>query len=166
MFKKRAVAILLGGALLALSGCDTPSESSPTSTSSEPASSSPVDSSSPAEEGIVISYSVAGEIVHTETLPEGGGVPTDYDYKPTAGKLVDWYLTPSFSRAYLFEDPLTESTTLFGAVNVYQEDTLDYYIAGSGVSQGLHSQDLRLRPGPPAAPGHGAGHIPERCCHG
>ena len=65
MFKKRAVAILLGGALLALSGCNTPSESSPTSTSSEPASSSPVDSSSPAEEGIVISYSVAGEIVHT-----------------------------------------------------------------------------------------------------
>lgn len=141
MFKKRAVAILLGGALLALSGCNTPSESSPTSTSSEPASSSPVDSSSPAEEGIVISYSVAGEIVHTETLPEGGGVPTDYDYKPTAGKLVDWYLTPSFSRAYLFEDPLTESTTLFGAVNVYQEDTLDYYIAGSGSSPILLSSN-------------------------
>lgn len=147
MFKKRAVAVLLGSALLTLSGCNTPSESSssvPDETeSSQPASSTPTvtDSSSPDEEGIVVSYSVAGEIVHTETLPEGGGVPVDYDYKPATGKLVDWYLTPSFSRAYLFEDPLTESTTLFGAVNVYQEDTMDYYIAGSGSSPILLSSN-------------------------
>lgn len=148
MFKKRTVAVLLGGALLTLSGCNTPSESTSSApdevTSSEPAASSTVtdtESSAPVEEGIVVSYSVAGEIVHTETLPEGGGVPVDYDYKPAAGKLVDWYLTPSFSRAYLFEDPLTEDTTLFGAVNVYQEDTMDYYIAGSGSSPILLSSN-------------------------
>lgn len=148
MFKKRTVAVLLGGALLTLSGCNTPSESTSSAPdeviSSEPAASSTVtdtESSAPVEEGIVVSYSVAGEIVHTETLPEGGGVPVDYDYKPAAGKLVDWYLTPSFSRAYLFEDPLTEDTTLFGAVNVYQEDTMDYYIAGSGSSPILLSSN-------------------------
>ena len=114
MFKKNAFAILLAGTLLASCG--------------------PVESTT---DTVLVSFSVGDEIVYTEDLGAEGGIPENYAYEPEAGELVGWYLTPSYSRIYDFKEPLTEDTTLFGAISVYQEDTRDFYIAGSGSSPTL-----------------------------
>ena len=108
MFKKKSFAVVALGLLLTLAGCGP--------TTSEGG-------------GVTITYQVGEEVVHTETVG-AGEIPTDYDYQPEEGELVDWYLTPSFSRVYRFDECFEEDTTLFGAVSVYEADTREYYLAG------------------------------------
>lgn len=129
MFKKKAFVVLL--AAFGLVACDPAA----TSTSSTPPEPTPTSTPTESEEtGVTITYQVDGETVHTETLAETGGVPTNYAYTPSEGELVGWYLTPTFSRIYDFKTALTEDTTLFGAVSIYQEDTRAFYLAGAGTS--------------------------------
>ena len=128
MFKKNAFAILLAATLLASCG---PTESSSPTSSGEGTSSE--------DTGVTVSFSIDGEIVHTQDLGADGGVPDNYAYTPETGELVGWYLTPTFSRIYDFEETLTEDTTLFGAISIYEEDTREFYIAGSGTSPTLMS---------------------------
>ncbi len=129
MFKKKAFVVLL--AAFGLVACDPAA----TSTSSTPPEPTPTSSPTESEEtGVTITYQVDGKTVHTETLAETGGVPTNYAYTPSEGEFVGWYLTPTFSRIYDFKTALTEDTTLFGAVSIYQEDTRAFYLAGAGTS--------------------------------
>ncbi len=129
MFKKKAFVVLL--AAFGLVACDPAA----TSTSSTPPEPTPTSTPTESEEtGVTITYQVDGKTVHTETLAETGGVPTNYAYTPSEGEFVGWYLTPTFSRIYDFKTPLTEDTTLFGAVSIYQEDTRVFYLAGAGTS--------------------------------
>lgn len=129
MFKKKAFVVLL--AAFGLVACDPAA----TSTSSTPPEPTPTSTPTESEEtGVTITYQVDGKTVHTETLAETGGVPTNYAYTPSEGEFVGWYLTPTFSRIYDFKTALTEDTTLFGAVSIYQEDTRVFYLAGAGTS--------------------------------
>lgn len=128
MFKKKAFVVLL--AAFGLIACD-PAATSTTPPESTPPASTPTESE---ESGVTITYQVDGKTVHTEKLAETGGVPTNYAYTPSEGEFVGWYLTPTFSRIYDFKTALTEDTTLFGAVSIYEEDTRVFYLAGAGTS--------------------------------
>lgn len=121
MFKKKSFAVVALGLLLTLSGCGPTTATTESGSDTDPAG------------GVTITYKVGEEVVHTEKV-EPGVVPADYDYQPDEGVLVDWYLTPSFSRIYRFDEGFEEDTTLFGAVSVYEADTREYYLAGSGTS--------------------------------
>ena len=142
MFKKKPLAVMLGALALGLAACTPTEPPSSTSSASEETSSasSSTAASSSEETGVVVTFKVGDVTVHTENLGEDGGVPEYFDYEPEEGELVGWYLTPTFSRIYNFKDVLTESATLFGATSIYQADTRDYYLSGSGTSPLLSPQ--------------------------
>ena len=117
-------------AAFGLIACD-PAATSTTPPESTPPASTPTESE---ESGVTITYQVDGKTVHAEKLAETGGVPANYAYTPSEGEFVGWYLTPTFSRIYDFKTALTEDTTLFGAVSIYEEDTRVFYLAGAGTS--------------------------------
>lgn len=148
MFKKKPLAVMLGALALGLAACTPTEPPSSTSSASEETSSasSSTAASSSEETGVVVTFKVGDVTVHTENLGEDGGVPEYFDYEPEEGELVGWYLTPTFSRIYNFEDVLTESATLFGATSIYQADTRDYYLSGSGTSPLLSTNDWGKAP--------------------
>ncbi len=128
MFKKKAVSLLLALSVVSggLAACDT----TITSASTGPSTSS---SSSQTGDKVTVTYMNGETVLKTEQVDSGDTLTR---YAPTDGDkyFIDWYATPSFSRIFDFTTAITEDTTIYAAFSVYEEDTTNYYIAGSGLS--------------------------------
>ena len=83
-----------------------------------------------------------GETVLKEVEVDEGSTVTEYTPEKEGGyTFVDWFATPSFNHRFDFEEPITEDTSVFAGFSLYEEDTREFYIVGTGTSKYLLGQD-------------------------
>lgn len=130
MFKKNSLQALLAvsALTLGLGACSTTLPSSSTSPSTSTSS-----TSTSVDDRLTVTFIDGDTVLKTEKV-ESGAVVSSYTPTKDGQVFVDWYLTPSFSRLYDFDTPVTANLTLYAAFSTYTEDDHDYYLAGSGTS--------------------------------
>ena len=83
-----------------------------------------------------------GETVLKEVEVEDGKTVESYTPEKEGGyEFVAWYSTPSKNHEFDFTKPITEDTSVFAGFTLFEEDTRDFYVVGSGTSTLLISSN-------------------------
>lgn len=83
-----------------------------------------------------------GESVLKEVEVEDGKTVESYTPTKEGGyEFVAWYSTPSKNHEFDFSKPITEDTSVFAGFTLFEADTRDFYVVGSGTSTLLISSN-------------------------
>lgn len=83
-----------------------------------------------------------GETVLKEVKVEDGKTLESYTPEKEGGyEFVDWYSTPSKNHKFDFTKPITEDTSVFAGFTLFEVDTREFYVVGSGTSTLLMSSN-------------------------
>ncbi|MDO4564272.1 MAG: hypothetical protein Q4C04_01505 [Clostridia bacterium] len=83
-----------------------------------------------------------GETILRTAEVEAGATADDYVPTKDGGyEFVDWYSTPTKNHKFDFSQAITADTSIFAGFTLFEVDTRDYYVVGSGTSTLLISSN-------------------------
>jgi hypothetical protein len=150
--KKSWMAVgILGSALLLAVGCGKADE---TTAGDQAASSAAVvatvsEEATPAQTAesteqaaamVTVTYMDEDTVLNTEELEEGA-LAQEFIPEKDGSVFIDWFATPSKNHRFDFTQPITADIQVFAGFSVFEEDTREYYILGSGKSDLLVTSD-------------------------